>query len=86
MLIWKLLRSNGKEGRQTFITAYLLHCTESSFFPFRVDPFSERRKNNFDKVVSLENVSIPLKHAEFLIDNRWLWNAPIKSINPYHAE
>ena len=28
----------------------------SKFFPFRVDPFSERRENNFEIVVTLERV------------------------------
>ena len=33
----------------------------SNFFPFRVDPFSEGSQSNFERVVSLENISIPLK-------------------------
>ena len=32
----------------------------SKFFPFRVNPFSEGRLNNFDRIVSAESVSIPL--------------------------
>ena len=33
----------------------------SKFFPFRGDPLSEGRQNNFERVVTLESVSIPLK-------------------------
>ena len=32
----------------------------SKFFPFRIDPFSEGRQNNFDRVTSPENDSVPL--------------------------
>ena len=32
----------------------------SKLFPFRVDPFSEGKQNNFERVVSLESVSISL--------------------------
>ena len=38
----------------------------STFFPFRVDPFSEWDKNSLDRVVSPENVSIPLNEWEHL--------------------
>ena len=30
----------------------------SNFFPFRLDPLSEGSQNNFDKVSSLENLSV----------------------------
>ena len=33
----------------------------SIFFAFRVDHYSEGSENNFDRAVSLESVSIPLK-------------------------
>ena len=33
----------------------------SKFFPFRIDPFSEESKSNFDKDVSLKSVLGPLK-------------------------
>ena len=36
----------------------------SKFFPFRVDPFSEGRQNNFKKVNLHENKSILLKYIE----------------------
>ena len=32
----------------------------SKFFPYRVDQFSEGNRNNFDRVGSLESISIPL--------------------------
>ena len=37
--------------------------TRSKFFPFKSDPFSERTLNNFNNVVSLESVPIPIKWA-----------------------
>ena len=33
----------------------------SKFFSFREDPYSEGSQNNFERFVSLENVSIPLR-------------------------
>ena len=51
--------------KTTFTTSWLLSCTQaqkkwSKFFPIRVDPFSERKVNNFDRVVSRESAIIPL--------------------------
>ena len=40
----------------------LLRLGANSFL-FRVDPFSEGRQNNFDRVVSPESVSIYLKYG-----------------------
>ena len=39
----------------------------SKFFPFRVDPFSEGRQSNFDRVVSPESVSIHLKEHNVVL-------------------
>ena len=36
----------------------------SKFFPSRIDPFSEGRQNNFDKVASPESISLTLKYIE----------------------
>ena len=59
---WKSVYSKWKEFAPT----------GSKLFPFRVDPFSKGRQNNFDTVTSLESVSIPLK---------WItWMKPAKSI------
>ena len=37
----------------------------SKLFPFRVDSFSEGSKENFDTVISLENVLIPLNSVSY---------------------
>ena len=54
----------------TFMTSYLLSWMQSFFsqgeqiFLLIVDPFSGGSKNNFDRVFSLESVSIPFKGHE----------------------
>ena len=37
----------------------------SKFFHFRIDPFSEGSKSNFDRVASPECVSVPLNQSRY---------------------
>ena len=39
----------------------------ANFFPFRVDPFTEGGINTFERVASLESVSIPLKNSHLIM-------------------
>ena len=52
----------------------------SKFFPFRIDPFSEGGKINFDRVASHESVSVPLKDT---VAEYW-WNE--KQSRPWSME
>ena len=76
-----------RKGRTTFVTSYLLSCTQSpswkevfskknQFLQKEIDLFSEERQI-IKNVVFPESVSIPLKY---------LISVFISTINPCHAE